>query len=149
MFCQYQRPCLTKEKLHKRLDPGASKTFSSPLPEIQIPTYFQSTPHCDELGASRTFCEVTHRRYPLIPAMGRSFFVLWNKNKYFPLFSVTFQLQSCSQDDNYAGIPSRNILGGERVPEGSLFDVHTGREDTRLYFFRLQLSSGVYVRNRS
>lgn len=45
---------------------------------------------------------------------GQVFFVLWNKNKYFPLFSVTFQLHSCSQDDNYAGIPSRNILGEEK-----------------------------------
>lgn len=64
---------LTKEKLRKRLDPGASKTFSSTLPEIQTPNYFQSAPCCDELGASRPFHEVIHRGFPLIPAMGRSF----------------------------------------------------------------------------
>lgn len=35
------------------------------------------------------------------------------------------------------------------MPEGSLFDVHTCGETTRLDVFSLLLSSGVYVQNRS
>ena len=45
----------------------------------------------------------------------------------------TFQLWSCSQDDNAAGMPSRNILGGEKaVAERVLLYVDACEEMMRL-----------------
>lgn len=74
---EVQRPCLPKPMLLKRFDPG-SRQSTPPSPRPKFLCYFQSTPHCDELGASKTqlsspFLEVVHGRIPRIPAMRRTF----------------------------------------------------------------------------
>lgn len=98
----------------------------------------------------RPFSEASQRNRPLGPAINKRVCFSEIKKNYFLLFPGTFQLWSCSQDDNYAGIPSRNILGGEKaVTEGVLLYVNTCEEMTRLYVSELLLSSAVYDQNRS